>query len=345
MPPRFIPLVVTALALLGADVGVADAQSASDGPPPPGWIGIRVDVNEVRQMNGRVQTDLQVTSVVDGSPADRAELVPGDRIVQLNGRSITLESFATAASNLRAGDRVRLMIARGPWNREIDIEAVARPAQEFVGLPQDIAVRVDSAMVRLDSLLWLWADSGLSPGRRPMSADSEGPRPQRLVAIGPDSTRTVILPSWGLDPFQGAPADDPEAWPAYRPDRLDGASAWSAFFRQRGEVVDLPDADNLRVASPHILGQNRVAGAAVILLNPELAAYFEVEAGLLVTDVTPGTPADEAGVRPGDVVVRAGQAPVTSVSGLRRALSVVGAAPMILGLVRQGEPFDVTLPR
>lgn len=338
MPPRFLPLAVVALALLGSDTLAVDAQTASSDPyPTPGWIGIRVDVNEVRQMNGRVQTDLQITSVVDGSPADRAGFKPGDRIVQLNGRGITLESFANTASNLRSGDRVRLMIARGPWTQEMDIEAVARPAQGFVGLPQDVAVRVDSAMVRLDSLLSLLAGPGMPPGQSPMSADGRANARQRLVATGPDSTRTVILPTWGMEP--SAPR-------GLSPDRRDAASSWSAFFRQRNGPDPSPDdGENVRVASPHILGQNRVAGAEVMVLNPELATYFEVETGLLVTDVTPGTPADDAGVRPGDVVVRAGQAPVLSVADLRRALSTPSAGPVVLGLVRQGEPVDVTLPR
>jgi len=227
----------------------------------------------------------------------------------------------------------------------MDIEAVARPAQDLVGLPQDVAVRVDSALVRLDSLLRLLAGPATPPGPTPMSAEGGGIGRQHLVATGPDSTRTVILPTWGLDPFPGAPSEAAGAATGFPPNRDEAASSWSAFFRQRGQPDVRPDGENLRVQSPHILGQNRVAGAAVILLNPELAAYFEVETGLLVTDVTPGTPADDAGVRPGDVVIRAEQSPVTSVSDLRRALSTPGAAPMVLGLVRQGEPVEVTLPR
>lgn len=346
MAPRFLPLAVAALFLLSADARPVDAQTAASAPhPTPGWIGVQVNGNEVRQMNGRVQTDLEITSVVDGSPADRAGFQPGDRIVRLNGRSVTLDSFVRAASNLRSGDRVRLMIARGPWTREMDIEAVARPAQELVGLPQDVAVRVDSALVRLDSLLWLLTGPATPPGRRPMSAEDGGSAVQRLVATGPDSSRTVILPTWGLDLFPGAPSEVPGVASGFPTDGNEAASSWSAFFRQRGGPDISPDDQSLRVKSPHILGQNRVAGAAVILLNPELAAYFEVETGLLVTDVTPGTPADDAGVRPGDVVVLADQAPVTSVADLRRALSARGPAPTVLGLVRQGEPVDVTLPR
>jgi membrane-associated protease RseP (regulator of RpoE activity) len=292
---------------------------------------VRVDVNEVREPGGRVQTDLMITSVVDDSPADRAGFRPGDRILQINGRSVTLESFTRMASSLREGDRVRVTVARGPWPSEIDVQAVARPAENLVALPQDVAVRVDSAMHRLDSLLWLLAGRAVSVDGREMIPDHEETGRRQLVAIGTDSTRTVIVPAWSLDPL---PIDPREGLPSR-----------GSFFGERARPVGSSSAEPGRVAVPHIVGQNRVAGAAVILLNPELAAYFEVDGGLLITDVTPGTPAEDAGILPGDVLTGVDGAAVASLADLRRVMSSPEPDRLVISLVRRGDPIDVVLPR
>jgi len=320
--PRLLPLALAALAAVGLDFHGAHGQVALDpsAAPRPGWIGVGVHVNEVRQATGRVETDLVITRVVDGSPADRAGFRPGDRILQINGRGVTLESFASITSGLREGDRIRVTVARGPWPSEIDVQAVARPAPELVALPHDVALRVDSAMLRLDSLLWLLGDPAISAGRSEATAGYEELGRQRLVAIGADSTRTVIVPTGNLDPVA-----DP------------------SIFRERERAVGASSADVGRLAAPHIVGQNRVAGAAMIVLNRELAAYFEVAGGLLVTDVTPGTPAEDAGIRPGDVVVRVDDGAVASLADLRRAMSAEGNR-QVVSLVRRGEPIDVIMP-
>jgi serine protease Do len=57
-------------------------------------------------------------------------------------------------------------------------------------------------------------------------------------------------------------------------------------------------------------------------LTPQLASYFGVKQGkgVLVREVEDGTPAQKAGLKAGDVIVRAGGTEVDSVADLRRAL-------------------------
>jgi membrane-associated protease RseP (regulator of RpoE activity) len=99
-----------------------------------------------------------------------------------------------------------------------------------------------------------------------------------------------------------------------------------------------------RPLTPYLLGRNRVAGAEVIDLRPELAAYFEVGAGVLVVDVVPGTPAAVAGIVPGDVITRLDQVGVRSVEDLRYGISVAGDS-LPISLVRQGSSVQVLLRR
>lgn len=97
-----------------------------------------------------------------------------------------------------------------------------------------------------------------------------------------------------------------------------------------------------RPLTPYLLGRNLVAGAEVIDLEPQLARYFDVTSGVLVTKVAPGTPADIAGLIPGDVITRMDQVGVRSVEDLRYGVSVAGDT-LPLTLIREGESRQVLL--
>lgn len=104
------------------------------------------------------------------------------------------------------------------------------------------------------------------------------------------------------------------------------------------------DAHTLRPLAPYVLGQNRAAGAEVVDLRPALAEYFDVDGGVLVVDVPPGTPAAEAGIRPGDVLTHVDGLPTHSIQALRAGLAR-GGVDLTVRLVRKGRPVEVLLHR
>jgi serine protease Do len=68
-------------------------------------------------------------------------------------------------------------------------------------------------------------------------------------------------------------------------------------------------------------------------LTPQLAQFFGVEEGVLVRTVNPKSPAEKAGIKAGDVILKVNGTPVTSareISGLLR----VGRKPMVFTVVR-----------
>ena len=117
----------------------------------------------------------------------------------------------------------------------------------------------------------------------------------------------------------------------------------------------LPPGDHLAPAPPGALpavpfvigygGPSVVAGAQVVAADDDLREALGADArGVAVLKVLPGTPAAAAGLRSGDVIVRAGGQEVLSPSALHRAvLRGAEARALVLRVDRKGKEKDVTL--
>jgi serine protease Do len=76
--------------------------------------------------------------------------------------------------------------------------------------------------------------------------------------------------------------------------------------------------------------------AKPVELPPVLAAAASAARGLLVVGVRPGSPAEQAGLIVGDVLVRAGDEPVAFADDLAAALAAHQGGPLRLSLLRGG---------
>jgi S1-C subfamily serine protease len=68
-----------------------------------------------------------------------------------------------------------------------------------------------------------------------------------------------------------------------------------------------------------------------------------VEEGVLVVGVMDHTPAADAGLQGGDVIVSVGERPVTSLGDFRTGVSVVSRGLLRIRVVRKGEPVEITI--
>jgi serine protease Do len=85
---------------------------------------------------------------------------------------------------------------------------------------------------------------------------------------------------------------------------------------------------------------NEDVGLAVQTLTPELAENLGIDRslkGVVVTQVDPGGPAGEAGMRRGDVILEVNRTPVKDVSAYKKQLGAAGKGKSILFLVRRGD--------
>ena len=88
-------------------------------------------------------------------------------------------------------------------------------------------------------------------------------------------------------------------------------------------------------------------GVSIQSLTPDLAEQFgigDVKGGAVVAEVIAGTPADEAGIEAGDVIVTIDGEPVESYTDLRNQIAEIAPDTEIeLGLYREGKKEDVTV--
>lgn len=93
-------------------------------------------------------------------------------------------------------------------------------------------------------------------------------------------------------------------------------------------------------------GARALAGAEFTQMNPGLGRYFRTDEGLLVLRVAPGSPAAEAGLEAGDVLLRVDGAEVETLRDLRQAIVRARRdeqAEARLEVLRQGQPREVQL--
>lgn len=107
------------------------------------------------------------------------------------------------------------------------------------------------------------------------------------------------------------------------------------------EVMPVPSPWALLLGMPPF--SSVVAGARLTPVDEDWRELVGVDKGLVVTDVGLGTPAKEAGLRKGDVIVSVDDAPVSSVRVFQRALSISESRSVKLQVVRKGKPQTVVL--
>jgi serine protease Do len=100
-------------------------------------------------------------------------------------------------------------------------------------------------------------------------------------------------------------------------------------------IAEMKDEEE-QVAS----GESEAYGLTVQNLTPEIAESLGIGVdvqGVLVSGVEPGSPADEAGLRRGDVIVEVNRKPVKDVDAYSKEMKGAGPGKSVLLLVRRGE--------
>ena len=317
--------------------------------PEQGWIGIRLDMDEVpaEPLHGTVR--LVVADVYPNSPADLADIVPGDWFVSIDGNPLsTHETWLRFTSDLRPGQSVLLVVGRNGDRNEVTL--VADPAPAFV--PPNPLGGLEVTWARLDSILD--AFPGYSPAAPPwpwhtlpgisihggFGADSA----TLTITVGPQTTTGSVV----VRPRE----DGGEVFMRLRQTGIAGAETESSPPAGGGGTdltmsLDRFAEEELSVLIPQLLDGPMVlvlGGVLVRDLTTELGRSFAVEQGVLVTEVLPMSPGLQAGFLPGDVIVSVDDKAFEGAKGLRGLLAELDT-PIELAVVRRKKPLKIVYPR
>jgi C-terminal processing protease CtpA/Prc len=302
--------------------------SASDA----GWVGIRLRLDMTQGPTGPVSETVQVTGVVEGSPAEAAGVRTGDVVLHIGGVAAGAALRQGALARLRPGDRVRMGLRRDDGMHILSVQAAEAPRET-----QAVAVRFLERARLEEQVARLRADSL-----------------RMVVSTQLDSIRTELL---RIRAVEGSPPT------VVIRSRADGAEGVSTPQGMLARVPPLPSVSEAPVSRPfavvrperpvtppagvlvYTMGQRAVLGAEVVPVNPGLGSYFGVAAGLLVTDVIEGTPGHAGGLRSGDVIVRAGGVDVATVPSLRERVEISSRGGVLdLVVVREGNRRALRIP-
>lgn len=259
----------------------------------------------------------EVEDVADGSPAERAGIRPGDRIIRWNGRNDVMA--ALRADRPAPGDTVELRVARD-GQRDFDLAIVAEADDRLVerrvgpGREEVIVIRPDRFLrgfgINGDSLA-AHMDS-IHSEIRVLVRDSLGPQLERVR------------------------------------ERL--ANTRIEIRRDTDAMRQLRSGLGVTLAG----GRSGFAGAEMTDINPGLGSYFGTDTGALVLRVAEDTPAADSGLREGDVIVSANGDEIEDVRDLmetvgRERMSRTGSGSanraVRLEVMRRGSRVGVTLQR
>ncbi|MFW6078699.1 MAG: PDZ domain-containing protein [Gemmatimonadota bacterium] len=360
MDARIRLYVITSLATLVASgapplASPTASQQEPERPVAPGsaWLGVGYDPDD--------RGDVVVRDVAHGSPAFHAGLSAGDVIVRVGDEPASVAVLVDAVAGLEPGDTIRLGI-RDEDGRERDVElAAARRPAALVSTRPGGRIRV----VRMDTMRS--ALRALLDSARIMI---ERTRVPPLVFHRTDSTITyefggepIVIRKDSLRRHGSVVRVYGDSLMAAMRSRqaasLDSLRQRVDSVRDRDEAARLTLERMLRArrdergaGAPLILhraaglGDRAIGGAEMAALNPGLGRYFERDHGLLVLRVLPGTPAERAGLEPGDVVVEAGGHSTRSIADLRYAMTAAtGEDTIPLEVVRDGAGMTLRIER
>lgn len=252
---------------------------------PDAWLGVSYDAQRTRPA-----ATVRIIEVVEGSPAAKGGVQVGDEVVKVNGISADTELLGSIARALQPGDTVRLVVRRQERERQVIVVAEKAPESFRRRIEERtvFAIEPDSLRRRMrvvfDSMIVAF-DSLRLPRFEVQRGDS-GVMMFRFEGRGIDTMRLRSFPRGELE-VRALPR---------------GAA---------GNVMRLSMVTGLRA----------VAGAEFAVINDDLGAYFGVERGLLVTNVAPGTPAAQAGLEAGDVIVKATGRAIDDIDVLREIVA------------------------
>ena len=128
-----------------------------------------------------------------------------------------------------------------------------------------------------------------------------------------------------------------------------GSHQAPAFWPQTGAGLPFPTQPPRLPVNPRLLTPPPSGGAAelgiqAIQVEGQLADYFGVRQGVLVASVMPGSSAEKAGIKAGDVITRAGDARVATPADITNQIRALSGKALSLTIMRDHREMTLSAP-
>jgi C-terminal processing protease CtpA/Prc len=281
-----------------------------------GYIGVDIQIKtQEEEKTGKMTLVSEyplVTRVEPGSPAARAGIAANDTIISINRQDARGKGFDPFVRE--PGERLVIGIGRADGRRDVTVTTAQKPAT-FGG-----------ACLQY----------------------------RNLVFMSPTGQSVVTMRSPGATGAGGTISGTVRARPATGAVGSGGRSEGQQVRVQLGPDSAMQGATFIFTTPPGAIATGLfiprgatgaiVAGAEVALVNGGLKTMFAVDYGALVVNVAPRSPADQAGILSGDVIVTAQGAAVTAIPVIQRAIQAAGERRSVtLEIVRAKQAKTITL--
>ncbi|HET7275990.1 MAG TPA: PDZ domain-containing protein [Longimicrobiaceae bacterium] len=300
-----------------------DAQARSE----RGWLGISFRP-EPEIFGDRVF----IQDVFPGSPAEAAGLKAGDLVLSWNGSEEIMDQISE--SDLDPGDIVRFRVRRDGDEHNIRVVAGARPDR----LVERIAERysnMDGFDISVAPLIAFETEDLVN--RLGLSADSLAMRVDSMQRVLRVVLRDSLRPQ--LREMERELARSRVQLHSRARELAREMAQSETQVRARERAMEALGRAMVTVD----IGSRGVAGAEFTELNDGLASYFGTDEGVLVIRVSPETPAGRAGLRAGDVILRADDEAIDTVGDLRATIIRARDREIPLQILRQGDRMTLDL--
>lgn len=321
---------------LARSSAVVTRESSPASPAARGWLGVSFEGGLVEE-TGRgavlVATDYpQIFSVSPGSPAAQAGLRRGDRILTIEGVDVRREPMVLD-DVFRPGRNVQLRVERGGERRQVQVSVTERPERWVV-----MREMPDSALI---AELPRWGEPWARMFELQGDADWDW---SGLIRFPVDSAFRQVLRQGNVEQAVASAlvAERTRPGPGERGSiRVNVRTSPDV----RPRVMTWTDGV---AATPFVMLSGDLGyafGARLTTLSPMLRGELNApEGGVLVLEVASASPAERAGLRPLDVLVRADGKLIENPASIARAVSAREGKSLRLELVRRGKG-EVTVVR
>ena len=255
-----------------------------------------------------IQTDAAINPGNSGGP-----------LINLDGKVVGINTaiFSRTGGNIGIGFAIPINLAKDELP---ELEAKGRVTRGWLGvLIQKVTPEIAESL-------------GVKEAKGALVADviKDGPAEEAGIKVG-----DVIVE------FDGHPVKDSTELPLLVARTAIGKSVKVKVIRDKGtetlsvHISELKDEEAAAEA-----GKEEGLGLTVQPLTPDIAESLGIGTevkGVVVAAVEPGSPADDAGLRRGDVILEVNREPVKDLASYRKAVKAGGKGKNVLFLVRRGD--------